>query len=472
MIRLVIFLLLILVKLEVKAVPILNSLPTTDKVIYLDFDGEIVLPPMFWDYNSDTAAFVNSSFNDNQILTVFNIVAEDFRPFIVNVTTSRVSYNNANPLSRIKIIVTASHTYTNSNGTTGIIYPSAGGVAAGGTFYGFSPSINEGFVFTNTLGFNPKYVAQAISHEVGHTLGLNHKARTSCDVTQSFEGYHKGFPLNNSSSTFSETSWAPIMGVSYYANNSLWAFGRVPSNVPQDCFNHQDEISIIVSGGVPSEPYITGIGFRPDDYPNSISTSLPNLIPTGSIASFIKEGIITNSSDKDVFKLTLTDAINYVNINLAPYSTGPLNANANLDAVLKIYNANGTLYGMYDPLLILNVTIGVELPAGDYYFEVSGGSNANMDLYTASGDGNIGNPSYGSIGSYTLTGAVGYVTVANGNWSNPATWLGGTVPPAGAIVYVRHQVNGDVNASCYALTVQQSTGQLTVLNGKNITVKH
>ncbi len=48
---------------------------------------------------------------------------------------------------------------------------------------------------------NEKYTAEAISHEVGHTLGLSHDGR----ITPS-EGYYAGHGSG-------DTGWAPIMGV-------------------------------------------------------------------------------------------------------------------------------------------------------------------------------------------------------------------------------------------------------------------
>jgi hypothetical protein len=70
----------------------------------------------------------------------------------------------------------------------------------------------------------------------------------------------------------------------------------------------------------------------------------------------------------------------------------------------------------------------------------------------------------------TNTYAATYISAADGNWDNPATWLGGVVPPAGVKVIVRHHVNANVNTSCYSLTVELGTGMLTVKTGINVTV--
>ena len=66
-------------------VPILNSLPSAQAVILLDFDGHVVTGTS-WNY--DGPINCNSSGLDNtQITTVFNRVAEDYRPFNINITT-------------------------------------------------------------------------------------------------------------------------------------------------------------------------------------------------------------------------------------------------------------------------------------------------------------------------------------------------------------------------------------------------
>lgn len=63
------------------------------------------------------------------------------------------------------------------------------------------------FVFDEQLGNgNEKYTAEAISHKVGHTLGLSHDGR----ITPS-EEYYGGHGSG-------DTGWASIMGVGYYQN--------------------------------------------------------------------------------------------------------------------------------------------------------------------------------------------------------------------------------------------------------------
>lgn len=63
-----------------------------------------------------------------------------------------------------------------------------------------------------------------------------------------------------------------------------------------------------------------------------------------------------------------------------------------------------------------------------------------------------------------------YITAANGNWNNPATWANGQIPPAGAAVSIKHIVSGNVTTSCKSLKVEQPAGKLTILTGIKITI--
>src|SRR6185436_14997201 len=71
----------------------LNSYPSASAVIFLDFDGHAVSGTM-WNVNG--AFTCNSSgLNDAAINEIFNRVAEDYRPFNINVTTNEAKYNSA-----------------------------------------------------------------------------------------------------------------------------------------------------------------------------------------------------------------------------------------------------------------------------------------------------------------------------------------------------------------------------------------
>jgi hypothetical protein len=62
-----------------------------------------------------------------------------------------------------------------------------------------------------------------------------------------------------------------------------------------------------------------------------------------------------------------------------------------------------------------------------------------------------------------------YFTSANGNWNNPATWVGNNVPPPGATVVIKHIVTGNVNINCQALKLEPG-GQLNIQPGTSFII--
>lgn len=86
------------------AAPTLNSYPTATATLYLDFDGHDVTSSM-WNYGTPFSC-LPAVMTDAQITEAFNRVAEDFRPFNINVTTDLAKFL-ASPISqRIRVVVT------------------------------------------------------------------------------------------------------------------------------------------------------------------------------------------------------------------------------------------------------------------------------------------------------------------------------------------------------------------------------
>ena len=99
-----------------------------------------------------------------QITEVFNRVAEDYRPFTINVTTDSTKYLSAPVNQRTRVVITVTSDW----------YGSAGGVSFVNSFtWGDNTPC---FVFSELLGYKPKNIAEAASHEAGHTLGLRHQS--------------------------------------------------------------------------------------------------------------------------------------------------------------------------------------------------------------------------------------------------------------------------------------------------------
>ena len=85
-------------------VPVLRSRPGARGVLYLDFDGEVVTDP-YW-ANGRTIRAAASEFSTAQMTDIWRIVAEDFTPFQVNVTTVEADYTSAPQGLRMRCIFT------------------------------------------------------------------------------------------------------------------------------------------------------------------------------------------------------------------------------------------------------------------------------------------------------------------------------------------------------------------------------
>jgi hypothetical protein len=181
---------------------------TTKFVIFLDADGAIIKNTYWnWDGPFDAAP---SGLTLQQLNAVKQSVQDDFSPWLVEVTFDERVYKATAPFFRTRCVITQ-----NSDFYCGKDFICAGGVAyIGSAFWGEDVPC---FVFTNGTGGDEKYTAEAVSHEIGHTLGLQHQSvwDNSCELLYQYnEGYGYG-PI----------SFTPIMGVSYYNRITNWFTG-------------------------------------------------------------------------------------------------------------------------------------------------------------------------------------------------------------------------------------------------------
>jgi Secretion system C-terminal sorting domain len=342
-----------------QSVPKLNSLATAQPTIFLDFDGHTVQTAAW----QSGASFVCDAapFTETQITEIFNRVSEDYRPFAVNITTDSTKYLAAPLNRRVRVIVTPTSAW----------YPGAGGVSYNNCFTWGDDT--PAFVFCAALLNNVKYVSECCTHESGHSLGLTHQSRYDANCAL-IEYYNKGQGAG-------EISWAPVMGNSYYRNMTGWNNGVTPF----DCSAAQDNLSIITTSN--------GFTYRTDDYAETLDVNTTTLNPLNMNAS----GIIAREMDKDAFKFTFSQNA-AVHIDVTPFSIGANNEGANLDILVMLYNSTKQLIATYNPLDKLNVTIDTTLLADTYYMVVDGTGNSNSS-------------NYGSLGSYTITGARGVLAI-------------------------------------------------------------
>ena len=340
------------------SLPKLNSYPSATATIFLDFDGHKVTGSS---WNNGTPILCEASgMTDAQITEIFNRVSEDYRPFNINITTDSTKFLAAPLNRRIRVIITPT-----SGWTSGV-----GGISYVGSFTWGDDT--PAFVFCDRLGPNsPKYVAECCSHESGHTVGLSHQSTYDANCTLT-ETYCMG-------SGSGEASWAPIMGNSYYRNMTGWNDGPTPYG----CANTQDNLTIITSQN--------GFGYRPDDFTETMNGSTYTLN-----SSFSVDGLIATNTDKDAFRYVVNQNSNF-HVDAIPFNIGGNSTGANLDMKVLLYNGT-TLINTYDPSATMHVSIDTVLNAGTYFIMVSNAGNSNTS-------------SYGSIGSYTLTGFNGALPI-------------------------------------------------------------
>ncbi len=326
------------------APPVLSSRPGARGVIYLDFDGETVTSPRWNSGNTIVAASPN--FSADLITRIWRRVARDFAPFNLDVTTDLAAYNAANPFRRIRCIITPTTTAA----------PSAGGVA-------YVNSFNWG---DNTpcwvFNLSEKSCAEAVSHEVGHTLGLRHDGRNS-PQEEYYEGHGAG-----------DTGWAPIMGVGYYRNLVQWSRGEYAS-----ANNTEDDLAIIAGAA-------NNVGYAADDHGGTAQTAT-----AASTAPLELAGTIERSGDTDVFSLNL--AAGLITLNLTPEE------HSNLDPEIELRTSSGTVLASSNPPDTLGAALSASITTpGIYYVHVRGTGKPSPPA--------TGYTNYGSLGGYRITGTI------------------------------------------------------------------
>jgi hypothetical protein len=331
----------------------LNSYPSASAVIFLDFDGHTVSGTT-WNV---TGPFTcnSSGLNDAGIIEVFNRVAEDYRPFNINVTTNETKFNSAPYNQRMRVLITTSNEWYGS-GAGGVAYISSF------TWGDNSPC----FVFSALLGYSIKNVAEAASHEAGHTLGLRHQSSYNAACAK-LSDYNWGQGIG-------EIGWAPIMGAGYNQNMTLWNNG--PNSM--GCGSVQDDLSVITKAA-------NGFGYRTDDHTDVYATASPATFSSGQA---IISGVIEKTDDKDLFKITVP-IFSRLQVNAIPYNVGTGNSGSDLDLQVDVLDGSYASIGTYNPGNLLSSVIDTFVNAGTYYMRIDG-------------KGNVFAPEYGSLGSYSL----------------------------------------------------------------------
>jgi PKD repeat protein len=232
------------------------------------------------------------------------------------------------------------------------------------------------FVVPQQLSNSGRFIAEAASHEVGHTLGLYHSGQTT--GVEYYTGH---------------ADWAPIMGVGYYKNVVQWTRGDYPlSN------NTQDQVALI-SGRIPRVP---------DEHGSTATTAA---VVSG--ANFTAGGIIADRADQDWFRITA--GAGTVNISGLVAQPSP-----NLNLSLSLVDANGLVLAQ-GTAAGLGANLSVPVVGGTYYIVVDGKGSTNDPL--------TGYTDYSSLGRFSLSGSWPSAVVVN---QPPVASTAGTSPALSA----------------------------------------
>ncbi len=356
---------------------LLNSKPGSKRTIYLDFNGHTLPDNNAWtgssftasayDFNGVPGTFTNAE--KDVIQSVWQRVAEDYAAFDVNVTTQDPGFAAINRSS------TSDQTYgTRALVTNTFDFEICGGGCGGVAYLGVfdlpfdHTTYQPAWCFSNSL-FETKAIAECVSHEVGHNLGLDHDGQIPGDGSY-YEGHEP---------------WAPIMGVGYYEPVVQFSKGEYA-----DATNTEGDFSVMASHGVKA---------RTDDHTNTDTTS--------SVLIDTRNGIVSSSADYDLFSFTASST------GEVTFVTDPAPVSPNLDVVLKLYSSSMALLTTNAPAVArvdedvatgMGASITHSVTSGvTYYLQVSGGGHLTATT---------GYTRYGSIGQYELRaeGMVGLST--------------------------------------------------------------
>ncbi len=355
--------------------PIRHSRPGATNVLYLDFNGHSI-SGTDWNSDNSVATYVAkpfdtdgnpATFSDAEqavILSVWERVAEDYALFDVDVTTEEpASFNN----NTGRALITAS---TDANGVS---LPSSGGggVAFSGVFgeAHYASRFSPAFVYADNLSGNASFIAEAVSHELGHNFGLAHDGKT--DGTEYYQGHGSG-----------DTSWGSIMGSSYNRNVSQWSKGEYYL-----ANNPQDDLALISA----RVPYLADEAGATTATATAATVNGSNITAAGVLAG--------NGGDLDVF--AITTAAGTVSFSVSTFRSASGTHGGNADVKLELLDAAGTVVASADPAATTGASLTYSATAGNYFIRLSPAATG-----TPLANPPTGYTRYGSLGQYRLTGTI------------------------------------------------------------------
>src|SRR5450755_538993 len=240
-------------------VPVLNSYSPAPATVYLDFDGAEVDGTLWNEHGKILAE--PSGLSPASITWIHKMIGEHFKLFNLNITTDPAVYERAPVQQRTRIIFTPDGSW----------YGPVTGVSAIGSFVWGDDT--PAWVFMNALSGNSAFIAAAVTHQIGHTLGLQHQS-----VYDSY-GIMITELSGGENNIFSDE--APLMGIPFY-KQADWKNGH-PSTGAEDI---QSDTAVIA--GAPN--YIgyrkTGEGLVSNDNAVKIERQEPGSLELNSSGNY------------------------------------------------------------------------------------------------------------------------------------------------------------------------------------------
>ncbi|WP_183095273.1 putative Ig domain-containing protein [Nocardioides stalactiti] len=354
---------------------LLESRAGSQRTLYLDFNGATLTGTAWNDaveidpivqpaYSIDGDPSTFSAAEHAEIQRTWQIVAEDFAPFDVNVTTKNPGAAAIDRTDESDLAFGTTAVITDGgpvwdhcdNACSGIAYLDVFATTFRHAYY--QPAL----AFTDGMTPYAVDMGTTISHEVGHNLGLDHDGYNV--PGGGHQDYYQGVD-----------PWGALMGSPNSQAVTQWSSGEYPG-----ADNKQDDFEIIAR----SAPR------APDEHGNNVPTATP-LVPGPPV-----KGIIGTRRDVDAFSFTGSGP---TTVTVAP------SVYANLDVQLVVKNAGGTTVATVNPPV---ARVATERASGlGAVWTMDLGAGGTYRLYV---DGiGSGAPStagkysdYDSLGAYTI----------------------------------------------------------------------